>query len=72
MKNFADPDEEDTEPVSIIFTMALLCKEIDPEGTEEIRDIYKEVRARAEGAYRPTPIVTLVLRSQYQILPVGN
>lgn len=38
-------------------TMALLCKEIDPEGTEEIRDIYKEVRARAEGAYRPTPIV---------------
>ena len=38
-------------------TMALLCKEIDPEGAEEIRDIYKEVRARAEGAYRPTPIV---------------
>ena len=38
-------------------TMALLCKEIDPEGTEEIRDIYKEVRARAEGAYRPTLIV---------------
>lgn len=30
-------------------TMALLCKEIDPDGTEEIRDIYKEVRARARG-----------------------
>ena len=38
-------------------TMALLCKEIDPEGAEEIRDIYKEVRARAEGTYRPTPII---------------
>lgn len=29
-------------------TMALLCKEIDPDGTEEIRDIYREVRARAK------------------------
>ena len=33
-------------------TMALLCKEIDPEGAEEIRIIYKEVRARAEGENR--------------------
>lgn len=30
-------------------TMALLCKEIDEEGAEEIREIYKEVRARADG-----------------------
>lgn len=28
-------------------TMALLCKEIDPEGAEEIREIYKSVRARS-------------------------
>ena len=28
-------------------TMALLCKELDPEGAEEIREIYKEVRSRA-------------------------
>lgn len=31
-------------------TMALLCKEIDPEGAEEIRDIYRQVRAKAEGS----------------------
>lgn len=30
-------------------TMALLCKEIDEEGSEEIREIYREVRARADG-----------------------
>lgn len=30
-------------------TMALLCKEVDPEGAEEIREIYRQVRARAEG-----------------------
>lgn len=30
-------------------TMALLCKEIDPEGTDEIREIYRQVRAKAEG-----------------------
>ena len=30
-------------------TMALLCKEIDEEGAEEIREIYKEVRSRADG-----------------------
>lgn len=28
-------------------TMALLCKEIDPDGEEEIREIYKSVRAKA-------------------------
>lgn len=37
-------------------TMALLCKEIDSEGAEEIREIYKEVRARAEGMYRPESV----------------
>ena len=37
-------------------TMTLLCKEIDPEGAKEIRDIYEEVRARAESTYRPTAI----------------
>lgn len=30
-------------------TMALLCQEIDPEGAAEIRELYKEVRAKAEG-----------------------
>ena len=34
-------------------TMALLCKEIDPEGLEEIREIYKEVRARAASSVAP-------------------
>lgn len=38
-------------------TMALLCKEIDSEGAEEIREIYKSVRARAEGSGNPAPIV---------------
>ncbi len=40
-------------------TMALLCKEIDPDGVEDIRDIYKEVRARAEGATKPAPFTGL-------------
>ena len=30
-------------------TMSLLCKEMDPEGATEIREIYKEVRSRAES-----------------------
>jgi len=38
-------------------TMALLCAEIDPDGADEIREIYKEVRARASDAVRPTMIV---------------
>lgn len=38
-------------------TMALLCAEIDPDGSEEIREIYKEVRSRANDAVRPTMIV---------------
>ena len=38
-------------------TMALLCMEIDPDGAEEIRDIYKEVRARAADSYKPTPVI---------------
>ena len=29
-------------------TMALLCKEMDPDSAEEIRDVYRQVRARAE------------------------
>jgi len=29
-------------------TMALLCKEIDPDGSNEIRELYKEVRAKAD------------------------
>lgn len=33
-------------------TMALLCKEMDPDGAEEIRDIYRIVRAKAEGSRR--------------------
>lgn len=38
-------------------TMALLCTEIDPDGADEIREIYKEVRSRANDAVRPTMIV---------------
>lgn len=30
-------------------TMALLCKEIDSEGADEIRDVYRQVRAKAES-----------------------
>lgn len=30
-------------------TMALLCNEIDTDGAEEIREVYKVVRARADG-----------------------
>lgn len=34
-------------------TMTLLCKEIDSEGAETIRELYREVRAKAEdGLYR--------------------
>ena len=38
-------------------TMALLCAELDPEGAEEIREIYREVRSRASDAVRPTMII---------------
>lgn len=38
-------------------TMALLCAEIDPDGAEEIREVYKEERARSRDAVRPTMIV---------------
>ena len=38
-------------------TMALLCAEIDPDGADEIREIYREVRSRAKDAVRPTMIV---------------
>ena len=41
-------------------TMALLCAEIDPDGAEEIREIYREVRARAADSVRPTMIVRSV------------
>lgn len=47
-------------------TMVLLCKEIDPDGAEEINEIYKKVRARAMdnivnervyiGAEQPAPL----------------
>ena len=32
-------------------TMALLCREIDPDGADEIREIYRQVRAKAEGGH---------------------
>ena len=38
-------------------TMALLCAEIDPDAAEEIREVYREVRARAIDSVRPTMIV---------------
>lgn len=31
-------------------TMGLLCAQIDPDGADEIRELYREVRARAEDA----------------------
>ena len=34
-------------------TMALLCKEMDPEGAEEIREIYWTVREKANGGRGP-------------------
>ena len=34
-------------------TMALLCAAMDPEGSEEIRELYRQVRARAEDIARP-------------------
>lgn len=47
-------------------TMVLLCKEIDPDGADEIKEIYKKVRARAAdsvvnkhvylGAEQPAPL----------------
>lgn len=37
-------------------TMALLCKELDPDGAEELREIYRSVRARASGAPAPVPV----------------
>lgn len=40
-------------------TMALLCREIDSEAAEEIREIYREVRARAQdGNYPEAEIYT--------------
>lgn len=38
-------------------TMTLLCAEIDHDGAEEIRKIYREVRARASDAIRPTTVL---------------
>ena len=38
-------------------TMALLCAEMDPDGAKEIREIYREVRARANDSVRPTIII---------------
>ena len=38
-------------------TMALLCNEMDPDGAEEIRELYREVRARAIDAIRPAMII---------------
>ena len=37
--------------------MVLLCSEIDSQGADEIRKIYREVRGRANEAVRPTIIV---------------
>ena len=38
-------------------TMVLLCAEIYHDGAEEIRKIYREVRARASDAIRPTTVL---------------
>ena len=38
-------------------TMSLLCKEIDPDSAEKIRDVYREVRAKADGN-KAAPIFT--------------
>ena len=39
-------------------TMALLCREIDSDGAEEIREIYRSVRARAEDSTGKPPLFT--------------
>ena len=43
-------------------TMALLCKEIDPEGAEEIRDIYARCAPRRKGTALPLFLVWPSLR----------
>ena len=39
-------------------TMSLLCKELDPDGADELRELHREVRARAAGSV-PVPHVGL-------------
>ena len=39
-------------------TMALLCKDMDADGTEEIREIYRQVRAKAnDGTPQPVKVI---------------
>lgn len=38
-------------------TMTLLCRQIDPDGAEEIQDIYKTVRAKADASDKPMQVV---------------
>jgi len=38
-------------------TMALLCNEIDPDGAEEIRELYREVRAKADDNNQAAKII---------------
>ncbi len=59
-------DLEQSKAERALNTMVLLCKEIDPDGAEEINEIYKKVRARANdsivnkqvylGAEQPAPL----------------
>ena len=42
-------DLEQREAERALDTMSLLCQEIDPDGAEEIREIYQTIRARADG-----------------------
>ena len=55
--HFGQQDLDQPMAERALDTMALLCAEIDPDGAEEIREIYKEVRSRASDAVRPTMIV---------------
>lgn len=64
--HFGQQDIEQPAAERYLNTMELLCKEIDPDGAEEIHEIYNEVRARAEentalppvytGAEQPAPV----------------
>lgn len=59
-------DLEQSKAERYLNTMELLCKEIDPDGANEIKEIYKKVRARATdsvvnkrvylGAEQPAPL----------------
>ncbi|MBM6914986.1 hypothetical protein H6B33_06170 [Gemmiger formicilis] len=63
-------------------TMLLLCQEIDPDGADEINEVYKKVRSRATdtvvservyvGAEQPAPLSPEGARTEGNLLGLGN